>query len=178
MIRHGEAPFLECSSKGDRRFSAFYATIRRYQNATIEEIFQGSKVFEDGSTGLSIKAAKGRQAINQKELASLYTKLWQEYLEENPHLIQFITVATGLSDIFGQEGHCCQATELWLLRKKYLKSMTQVRCAACDETHGWYPKKLIPKTFSCRKCHLAQKTELKANVGYSHGRNYPEGHFD
>jgi len=27
MIRHGEAPFLECSSKGDKRFSAFCAII-------------------------------------------------------------------------------------------------------------------------------------------------------
>lgn len=52
MVRHGEAPFLECSSRGDQRFSAFSARLRSQGGRSIEEVYQAAKVFEDGSTGL------------------------------------------------------------------------------------------------------------------------------
>lgn len=117
MIRHGKEPFLECSSKGDRRFSAFYARIAHREYKTIEEIYQAAKVFDDGSTGLSIKAAKGRAATNAAACAALYSRLWDEYIAENPELKQVLKAATGLSDIFGQNGHCCQATELWRIKQ-------------------------------------------------------------
>ena len=37
-------------------------------------------------------------------------------LFENPGLLDVLRAASGLSDIFGQPGHCCQATELWRIR--------------------------------------------------------------
>jgi hypothetical protein len=116
MIRHGEAPFLECSSRGDKRFSAFYARIKGRGGETIETIYQASKVFEDGTCGLSWREAKGRKAINQRFCGRLYSQLWDEYIAENPELLAVLKAATGLSDLFGQEGHCCQATELWRIR--------------------------------------------------------------
>jgi hypothetical protein len=116
MIKHGEAPYLECSSKGDKRFSAFHA--RFSSGKSIEEIYQGHKVFEDGSTGLNWREAKGRKAINQEELKGLYSALWDVYIRRNPELLMVLKEATGLSDIFGQEGHCCQATELWRIRNE------------------------------------------------------------
>jgi len=120
MIKHGEAPFLECSSKGDRRFSAFSARIRARGNRSIEEIYQGAKRFEDGSTGLSWREAKGRRAVNQSELGPLYAALWDEYVAENKSLVSVLTAASGLQDLFGQAGHCCQATELWRIRAQAL----------------------------------------------------------
>jgi sulfatase maturation enzyme AslB (radical SAM superfamily) len=119
MIRHGEAPFLECSSKGDKRFSAFYARLPILGNKSIEEIYQAAKVFEDGSTGLSIKEAKGRKAINQEELAERYSSLWNLYIMTNMHLLDVLEKASGLSDIFGQPGHVCQATELWRIKQDF-----------------------------------------------------------
>ena len=123
-IRHGEKPFFECSSAGKSddgpTLSAFYAKIKGRGNKTIETIYQASKVFEDGSTGLHWREAKGKKAINQEEVNKLYSQLWDEYIEENPHLISFLIRQKGLSDIFGQEGHCCQATELWRIRMKYI----------------------------------------------------------
>jgi len=116
MIKHGKEPFLECSSRGDPRFSAFYARIKARNNRSIEEIYQAAKVFKDGTTGLSWREAKGRKAINSSECSVLYAKLWDEYVEENPHLLDFIKERSGLSDMFGQQGHCCQATELWRIR--------------------------------------------------------------
>lgn len=115
MIRHGEAPYLECSSKGDKRFSAFYAKVN---GVSIEECYQAKKIFEDGSTGLSWLKAKGRKAINQEDCAKYYSFLWDEYIRENPELLEVLKKASGLSDIFGQPGHVCQATELWRIRNE------------------------------------------------------------
>jgi hypothetical protein len=113
MIRHGVAPFLECSSRGDKRFSAFFA---RVGGASIEAMYQAAKIFADGSTGLTWREAKGRAAINQVEVAALYSYLWNKYIAEHPELLTVLQQASGLSDIFGQPGRCCQATELWRIR--------------------------------------------------------------
>lgn len=116
MIRHGTAPFLECSSKGDSRLSAFSARLRSHGGRSIEEIYQAAKVFEDGSTGLTWREAKGRRAVNMDEVRALYGLLWDAYIDENPKLLEVIVQAGGLSDVFGQPGNACQATELWRIR--------------------------------------------------------------
>jgi len=115
MIKHGRAPYIECSSKGDKRFSAFYAKVN---GKTIERQYQAAKMFDDGSTGLHWKAAKGRAAVNGNEVRTLYTKLWEQYIEENPELLSVLKAAYGLCDTFGQPGHVCQATELWKIRNE------------------------------------------------------------
>ena len=79
MIKHGEAPYLECSSRGDKRFSAFYARLKIYGNKSIEEIYQARKIFEDGSTGLTWRQAKGRKPVNVDEVRRLYSCLWDNY---------------------------------------------------------------------------------------------------
>lgn len=121
MIRHGVAPFLECSSKGFKPFSAFYARLQEYDNKCIEELYQAFKIFEDGSTGLSIKEAKGRLSINITEANRYYSKLWDLYIDENPEYEEILYNATGLSDIFGQPSHVCQATELWRIKSSLVK---------------------------------------------------------
>ncbi len=118
MIRVGKPPYYECSSKGDKRFSAFYA---RVDGVTIEDRYQAAKVFEDGSTGLSWKEAKGRKPINPDEVSKLYKELWKKYLDQNPHLLRGLKQQSGLSDMFGQEGHNCQAITLWELRNERLQ---------------------------------------------------------
>lgn len=114
MLRYGEAPYLECSSKGDKRLSSFHARVR---NKSIEERYQAYKVFEDGSTGLSWREAKGKKPVNIDECRKYYSLLWDEYIEANPELKEVLKKATGLSDIFGQEGHACQAEELWRIKQ-------------------------------------------------------------
>ena len=116
MIRHGHAPYLECSSKGDRRLSAFHAQVA---GRTIEDHYQAAKVFEDGSTGLTIRQAKGRKAVNQSEVRQFYSQLWDDYITEHSELLDVLIRATGLSDVFGQPGHACQATELWRIRGEH-----------------------------------------------------------
>ena len=121
MVRHGKAPFLECSSKGFKPFSAFHARIKQRDGRSIEDIYQAFKRFPDGSTGLSWREAKGKRPVNSKSCAKLYSKLWDEYLEENPELLTKLLSATGVSDVFGQPGHVCQATELWRIKKEHSK---------------------------------------------------------
>lgn len=115
MIRLGEAPYLECSSRGDRRFSAFYARIKARENVSIEKLYQESKIFSDGK-GRFWMDAKGMYPTNMEEVKKLYSQLWDEYIQENPELLSVLKEASGLSDIFGQAGHVCQATELWRIR--------------------------------------------------------------
>jgi hypothetical protein len=113
MIRHGEAPYLECSSKGDKRFSAFHA---RIDGKSIEELYQAAKVFEDGSTGLNWRMVKGKTPVNIDYCREFYSSLWDTYIRRHPDFLEDLRKASGLSDIFGQEGHACQATELWRIR--------------------------------------------------------------
>ena len=120
MIQHGLAPFLEGSTRGDTRFSALVARLRCRGGQTIEALYQGAKVFPDGKggtvTGLAWREAKGRKAVNADAVRALYGTLWDEYLAENPDLLPVLTAASGLSDVFGQPGSACQATELWRIR--------------------------------------------------------------
>lgn len=116
MITHGEPPYLECSSRGVANLSAFHARPKRLEGRSIEVAYQAMKVFSDGTTGLNWKEAKGRHAVNQAECNDAYEKWWREYIAENPELLKLIKAASGLSDIFGQVGHICQATILWKIR--------------------------------------------------------------
>lgn len=113
MIKVGKEPYLECSSRGDKKFSAMYARIKSMGNRTIEEIYQGAKVFADGKTGLTIKEAKRRKAINMDKVSKLYDELWEIYLKENPKLIEELLKYNGYTDIFGKEGCQCQAKSIY-----------------------------------------------------------------
>lgn len=118
MLRFGEAPYYECSSRGDRRFSAYFARIKRFNNKSIEELYQAAKLFDEGVTGLSIKEAKGKQPINIEEVREFYSVLWDAYILENPALLEVIRSNRGFSDIFGQRGHACQAEEIYRIHQQ------------------------------------------------------------
>lgn len=116
MVRYGSAPYLECSSKGDKRFSAFSARPRSLNGRSIEQAYQAMKIFADGSTGLSWRDAKGKFAVNQETCAAAYEQWWREWVDEQ-QLAPVLRAAAGLSDIFGQVGHVCQAEVLWRIRE-------------------------------------------------------------
>lgn len=118
MIKVGSAPFLECSSKGDKRFSAMYARLKSFNGRTIEEIYQASKVFADGSTNLSIAECKGKKAVNMDYCTKLYAQLWDLYFSENPELLDVIKKYNGFSDMFGKPGCQCQAKEIYRIKNK------------------------------------------------------------
>lgn len=121
MLKRGVSPFLECSSRGDKRFSPFFAYLKGY-SSSIEELYQAAKVFPDGSSGKTWKEAKGKKCINQNEVRELYDLLWAQYIHENPHLGEILIKSSGLSDMFGKEGETCQASTLWEIRKKLIEN--------------------------------------------------------
>lgn len=124
MLVFGESPVLECSSKGDSRYSAFYARIKRRHNRSIEELYQAHKLFEGNVQGLSIKEAKGKKPINIESCRKYYAILWGEYFTENPELLVVASQYRGFSDIFGQPGRACQAEEIYRIVEAYrLKSL-------------------------------------------------------
>lgn len=120
MIKHGDSPYLECSSKGDYRFSAFFARIKARGNKSIEVLYQAAKIMPDGRTGLTWKEVKGKWCTNPEFCKKFYHQLWEEYLKENPDLVPILLNATGVSDMFGKKGSNCQATSLWKIRQDYL----------------------------------------------------------
>jgi hypothetical protein len=117
MIRIGNPPYLECSSHGDKRFSAFWARPESLRGQSIEEAYQAMKIFVDGSTGLPWREAKGRQAVNQEQCAAQYKEWFRQWINEQ-HLLPILQKASGLSDKFGQPGRVCQALVLWELRNE------------------------------------------------------------
>lgn len=121
MVTRGVPPYLECSTKGDFRFSPFYARPSCIGGWSIEEAYHAMKVFDDGTTGLTWRLAKahraaGHDVVNQEECNTMYSYLWDEYMRENPDLLAVLKAASGLSDIFGKEPGPCQAIELWRIR--------------------------------------------------------------
>jgi len=127
MIRVGEPPYLECSTKGDRRFSPFCAYPSCLDGRSIEEAYHALKVFEDGTTGLSWREAKrhkaqGHTVVNQEYCNEVYSLLWDQYMTEHPELLTVLKEQTGLSDMFGQPGGPCQAIELWRIRNSCVES--------------------------------------------------------
>ena len=81
--------------------------IKDKAHQTVEDQYQAAKKFEDGSTGLNWRKAKGRKAVNQEECAALYSELWTTYIIEHPELHDTLMEAEGLSDMFGQPGRVC-----------------------------------------------------------------------
>lgn len=117
MLKYGNPPYLECSSRGDKRFSAFYARPASLNGKSIEEAYQAMKIFPDGSTNRSWREAKGMRPINPTQCSEAYDEWWLEWVEQE-NLLPVLKEASGLSDIFGQPGHVCQAEVLWRIRNK------------------------------------------------------------
>lgn len=114
MVTFGKPPILECSSRGDKRFSAFFAMIDGY---SIEQLYQSNKIV-DGKLVDNWRDAKGKKADNQEEMRELYARLWDIYFLKNPELYDVILQYNGFSDMFGQKGHACQAEEIYRIWKE------------------------------------------------------------
>lgn len=81
----------EISSKGDRRFSAFSAKIKHFNNLTIEVLYQCTDEYGKGNDpkGLDWRLGKGLPPRNGKtpeELYQGYKTLWTFWMSENMDL--------------------------------------------------------------------------------------------
>lgn len=113
---------LECSSKGDRRFSAFYAKISFYGKIdSIEHIYQSVKRDKNGDL-----VNKGKKVfyvvINEiklepKYLTPFYKLLWVKYLDNNPSLVSYAKQFDDYNDMFKGKSVNCQADVI----RQYIK---------------------------------------------------------
>ena len=96
---------LECSSKGDKRFSAFYAFVEfngKYDS--IERHYQSSKrnakdqPCQKGEYVSYIRI--GEQKLPANYLTPFYRYLWYLYLRQNPTLVDYATQFNTFTDAF------------------------------------------------------------------------------
>ena len=105
---------LECSSKGDKRFSAFYAFVDfngKYDS--IEHHYQNCKRnFNDqpckkGEYVSYIVIAE--QKLPASDLTPFYRYLWYLYLRQNPDLVDYASNFNAFTDMFRGKSVNCQA---------------------------------------------------------------------
>ncbi len=106
-VQEGHPKVLECSIRGDRRFSALFAKVSiKGKEKSIEEWFQESKRTADGK-----KAGKGKpfdhiicpytkDKLPIEDAADLYRGLWITYLNNHPELIEYASQFDEFSDSF------------------------------------------------------------------------------
>lgn len=105
---------LECSSKGDKRFSAFYAYVdfngkydsieRHYQSAKRNAQHQPCHKGEYVSYILI-----GDQKLPASDLTPFYRYLWYLYLRQNPTLVDYASQFNTFTDMFRGKSINCQA---------------------------------------------------------------------
>lgn len=120
ITKHESYPkVLECSSRGDKRFSALYAQVTiNGKEKSIEEWYQGSKRDADGK-----KVGKGKpfeyivdpftgSKLPVKDAPALYRGLWITYLKNNPDLVKYAEQFDEFSNVFAAEGLENRAEEI------------------------------------------------------------------
>lgn len=112
---------LECSSKGDKRFSALVATVSVFGvSDTIENHYQCAKRTKDPSfvprNWLDTKGKKpeyfeiGGHKYPITSGKSFYEILWVKYLDNNPELVEYAKKFDDFSDMFkSKNAVVCQA---------------------------------------------------------------------
>ena len=125
MKRYGNPPYLECSTRGDKRFCALHARIKKRGGKVIEFLYQSYKKFDrfpyvkseiDPENTIEWVTNIGLEASNQAECDKFYAKLWDEYIGEHPELYEILQNSTGFSDIFGVPGKKSAAEQLWRIK--------------------------------------------------------------
>ena len=115
---------LYCDSRGDKRFSAFYAKIQLDGVVdSIENFYQNSKRDENGNV-----PGKGRKVsymvfrnrkLDVSKLSDFYRYLWKLYFQQNPNLLEYASQFNTFIDRF--RGKCinCQADVIRDLVNEY-----------------------------------------------------------
>lgn len=126
---------LECSTRGDRRFSAFgaYITIRGKTDC-IENFYQRAKRTDDGSI-----AGKGKPfsyfvcpfcglEFPGEEVSDFYKGLWIIYFNKYPELLEYAAEFDDFHDMFKGKSVNCQADvirEMVRDKESFIKNVKQ-----------------------------------------------------
>lgn len=177
---------LECSSKGDKRFSALFAKVEVFGKFdSIEAHYQGCKEFLDESGNIvrasDWKEAKAWQKAGNKPvrinvngltlpmdyLTSFYKLLWVKYLDANQSLVEYAKGFDQFNDIFrGKNTMNCQADVV----KQYVKEGRASIMAECLSFNRLLSKKtfVIEGTgdlLSCRENIIGHQVNCQGYMG-------------
>lgn len=130
---------LECSSKGDKRYSAFYARVKVFgKYDSIENHYQLCKRFGE-IVPQSWRDAKGKipthicikgRDLDVRYLTMFYKMLWTKYLDNNPELVEYASTYDEFNDIFkGKKSLNCQADVI----RQYIKQGKTSILEECKE---------------------------------------------
>lgn len=117
---------LECSSKGDKRFSAFYAKVNVYGvYDSIENHYQSCKRDKNGKPvkkgqkvhHMSIWKGEANYSLKPEFLTAYYKLLWCCYLDANPDLVEYASAYDDYNDMFKGKAINCQADVI----RQYIK---------------------------------------------------------
>lgn len=110
---------LECSSAGDRRFSALYAKVSVFGHIdTIENHYQLCKRWEHRPAPVTWRDGKGKKPdyveirgrkLDARFARQFYALLWFKYLQQHPELVAYARKFTHFTDRFATKGGISQA---------------------------------------------------------------------
>ncbi len=125
---------LECSSRGDRRFSALYAQVEVCGRlAAIEEHYQLAKRFPWAPRHW--REAKGLRPTHLEicgkqfpvsYLTAWYALLWVLYLDQHPELVEHARQFDGFRDSYARPGCNSQARMIELYAKHGRESLLKL----------------------------------------------------
>ena len=117
---------LECSSRGDKRFSAFYAYVTvNGVNDTIEHHYQSCKrpIAKKGMRPEYLEINGNRYPACC--LTPYYYLLWVKYLDQHPDLVEYAGHYEDFHDMFKGKSINCQADAIRAYVKEGRKSILQ-----------------------------------------------------
>lgn len=177
---------LECSSKGDKRFSAFYAKVKVFDVFdSIEVHYQNCKEYLDMSgdlvSALNWEEAKewqknGKMPVGIKingirlpidYLTPYYKLLWVKYLDANPGLVEYAKQFEEFTDMFrGRNTMNCQADVV----RQYVKEgrdsiMKECRSLIRLLSKKSYVMEAIGDLLSCRENVIGHQVNCQGVMG-------------
>lgn len=138
---------LECSTKGDKRFSAFCANITiNGKTDSIEHFYQNAKRTKDGAV-----AGKGKPfdyfvcpfcgvKFPPEEVSNLYKGLWIFYYNMHPELIEYAKQFDIFNDMFRGRSKNCQADVIRDLVRNRNNFIDNVKKSLWYKTMAWQIK--------------------------------------
>lgn len=146
---------LECSTRGDRRFSALCAKVSAFGRIdTIESHYQTTKCLANPKTGEIIRSKSWRDVKRLQHMGyvsvrhefrgypgvkdgftfpatlskAFYYLLWVKHLDQHPELVEYARQFDSFSDVFARPGSVTQAEAVHL----YVKSGREALLAECQ----------------------------------------------
>jgi len=179
---------LECSSRGDKRFSAMYAKVLAFGiNDTIEKHYQKSKRTASGgyvSKGQPVDhMVLGNHRYPVAMLTDWYRLLWIRYLDNNPKLVEYAGQFDEFTDMFrGKNTINCQADVIkdYIANREQLLLSTKGLLNAIREKRSVKIRTCANFGDNCAGCPLPCIDERRCQSGdcgtcINHGcDNYPQ----